>query len=575
METTRPASEKSDPGKDELACLVQQRREVGDRDRAIVMATWDLLAKYVMPSKATFIDGGNQGYQRERAILDSTAPNALVLFASSLHGTMNDPTKMWFNISLGNEEWMDINGNDTRPAALKAWAYAAEHIAMNALTFGSANLYLALHEVYLDLGLLGTTALFMDHDPNDMDNIRSYYVHVRDLTIDEGEDGHVDFVIRSIKDMTPRKMRQRWKNAFLGRKVEGMLKSPREMSTRMELLHCVFPATDEDMVAAIPSALKPRRKWAYYSAWINPHDHTTVAVGGYDTMPYMVPRWMKAGNFVYGRSPAMTVMGDIMMVNKMAETVLRGAEKIVDPPLVLPAGGLLSPVRMAPGGLTFTDGDVKPQPLIPPGASRIELGEALIERRQDAIRQGFFLPLFATPASPVKTATQVLQEVDERQRALSPMMFRLQGELFDPLLKRTLTHLNTTKRLPKLPDGFTIKDLRFKYVNPITSAVRQQEALSLTRAFEMMQPWASVDSGAFDWARVDNISKIILGASGCPTTAISTQSQVDSLRKQRAQQQAAETMANALPAAATAQAALQTAGAAQTKAAAAAAKAGV
>ncbi len=45
---------------------------------------------------------------------------------------------------------------------------------------------------------------------------------------------------------------------------------------------------------------------------------------------------------VYGRSPAMTVLPEIKMVNEMSQTVLNAGQKALDPPLLLQEDGALT-----------------------------------------------------------------------------------------------------------------------------------------------------------------------------------------------------------------------------------------
>ena len=62
---------------------------------------------------------------------------------------------------------------------------------------------------------------------------------------------------------------------------------------------------------------------------------------------------LKASNEIYGRSPAMTALPDVKMLNEMSKTTIKAAQKQVDPPLLVPDDGFLLPVRTVPGGLNF------------------------------------------------------------------------------------------------------------------------------------------------------------------------------------------------------------------------------
>ena len=60
-------------------------------------------------------------------------------------------------------------------------------------------------------------------------------------------------------------------------------------------------------------------------------------------MPYVVPRWWVISGEVYGRSPLMTALPQVKVANAATRTVMRAAEKAVDPPLTVPHEGLVGP----------------------------------------------------------------------------------------------------------------------------------------------------------------------------------------------------------------------------------------
>src|SRR5690242_15845561 len=78
---------------------------------------------------------------------------------------------------------------------------------------------------------------------------------------------------------------------------------------------------------------------------------TLIDVGGFDEVPYLVPRFSKVTGEIYGLGPGMTCLPDVKMLNEMAKTVVKAAQKIVDPPLQLPDSGFLVPIKTTPGSL--------------------------------------------------------------------------------------------------------------------------------------------------------------------------------------------------------------------------------
>jgi hypothetical protein len=539
--------------KNKLADAIVEREKTKRGERGSWESLWQSIARYCLPNSASFMEQVTPGQDRMRWILDSTAPRSLEMFASFLHTLLNNPASEWVRLGVEGEPELQLS------STVRAYLETCQKKIMNALTSPSADIYSQLHQVYLDIGAFGTAVMFEDVVNK---KLRCRVYHLDDCVIDEGEDENIDSMIRQ-RHQTKRAALQRFKADKLGREYENL--SDDKLGTKDRFLHAVIPATDP-LAAELPERQKLKGA-AYYSCWIlTGHENRILEYGSYEEFPYFVPRWYKARGEIYGRSPAMTAMPDIRMVNRMSDTILRGAEKIVDPPLVIPDGSLVSPVRLHAGGLTFTEGQVDIKTLIPPGTSRIETGNELLIARQQSIKEAFFTPLFVTPDSPVKTATQVLQEVDERNRALSPMLVRMQTELFSRLVTRTFNILDRSGILPKPPMELSGKQLKLEYVSPLIASQKQMEGLSLVRTFEMMAAWAQVDKGLFDWIDTDMVAQLLPLANGASAKIVQTKTKVDSVRKARAQQEQAAMQAQLMPEAAQAGAALMTAGAKVTQA---------
>ena len=516
---------------DKLARLLVER----ERSLRSARSTWDTLwqsvTRYCLPNSATFTETVSAGLERTRAILDSTAPRALEMFASFLHTLLNNPASRW--IRLGVEGEPDISKDPTN----RAWFELVEKKIIDALVAPEADIYSQLHQVYLDLGAVGTACLFSDVAPSGRLRIRNY--HMADCVVAEGEGENIDSMYRQRKT-TRRQALQRFGKENLGKKYQDVKGG--ELDKDVRFLHVCFPSTDP-AADEFPTKIK-RLKAPFVAAWIDTEDdEKLIETATYEEFPYHVPRWYKARGEIYGRSPAMTVLPDIRMVNRMSDTILRGAEKIVDPPLYLPDGALVSPVRLFPGGMTFTEGNVEIRTLIPPGTSRIETGNELLKNRQQAIKEGFFTPLFVTPDSPVKTATQVLQEVDERNRALSPMLVRIQTELFHLLVTRVYNILDRSGQIPPKPQALAGQTVRLEYVSPLIASQKQVEGLAVSRMFDQMALWAQVDPGIFDWIDTDKTARVIHAASGAPAELARNQTQVTELRAIRAKAQDAQAQA--------------------------------
>ncbi len=510
---------------DKLAkTMVTREEHLRSGERNELDSLFQQIARYTFPRKATFLDQVSPGVERNRFVLDSTAGRSLELFASFLHTLLNNPSVQWIKLRVKSNE--ELN----KQTDVKQWLEAAAKAVLDILTSEDGNIYSHLHEVYLDLGAFGTAILYIDV-VNGRFRVQAY--HLNDCVIDENSRGVIDTMFRT-ELFRPRQAKELFGDQPLGKSIDDNKKNE-----PVEFMHCVFPMTDKELSEGLPVAVRNNGA-PFAQVWINKRDRVTVKKSVYEEFPYMVPRWYRMRGSRYGRSPAMTALPDIRMSNRMMETILRGAEKLVDPPLFIPDGGLASPVRLFPGGLTFGERNSEPKPIIPPGASRIEFGDQLLKDRQQAIRDAFFVNLFATPESPVKTATQVLQEFDERNRAVSPMIIRTQDELFHKMVTRSFNVADRAGLLPEPPSALDEEVIGIEFVSPLSSSQREQEALGTLRLIETVLPWAQIDPGIFDPFDFDEVAIVAHGGSGAPASIMRDEGDIKKLREARQAQQEQE-----------------------------------
>jgi hypothetical protein len=513
-----------------LGKTIVARWETEDAKRATWKPLWQSCSRYALPNEASFQETITPGTERTRYILDSTAPRSLELFASFLHTLLNNPSSKWIT--------MGIDGEDPTRYTLpeKQWFENVAQIMQSSMAAPKADVYSQLHQLYLMLGNAGTGVLYVDMDAEKDLRIRQY--HIDDCVIWEDESEMVNGIIRRRK-YSRRQALSKWPDKDLGESFKNRpTQDPSKwLDEELTFYHgCMASKEAEEFDT------KLKENFPFVATWVEEKAKHVISQEGYEEFPYIAGRWYKARGEVWGRSPTMTAMPDIRMVNRMSDTILRGAEKIVDPPIVIPDGGLVSPVRLSPGGITYSEGQIEPKTLIPPGTSRIETGNQLLEQRQQAIREAYFVPLFVTPESPVKTATQVLQEVDERNRAVSPMLVRVQGEVLQRLTRRVYGLLARAEKFPVPPSSILDpkRQLKVDYQSPLIASQRQMEGLSVVRLFETLAPWGQIDPGVFDNVDPDEVAKVLHMASNAPTSIWRSESKRDAVRAARFKQMEAQ-----------------------------------
>jgi hypothetical protein len=277
----------------------------------------------------------------------------------------------------------------------------------------------------------------------------------------------------------------------------------------------------------------------FASVYIDPKNKKILSESGFDEFPYVAPRFLKASFEIgYGRSPAMSALPDIKMINKMSEVTIRAAQKQVDPPLLVPDDGFMLPIRTVPGGLNFyrsgTRDRIEPLNI---GANN-PLGLNMEEQRRQAIRSAFYVDQLILSQGPQMTATEVVQRTEEKMRLLGPVLGRLQAELLQPLISRVYNLMVRQKTFAAAPDFMRNSQIEIEYVSPLAKAQKQGDVQSALRMLELFGPLAQLDQQVLDYIDADGMAKYLLKTLSIPATTIRGDGEVAQMRSMRQEQQA-------------------------------------
>lgn len=523
--------------------IVIEREAVAVRVRNEREGLWRVLQNYVRPTSLTYEERQGSADVRERRILESTAATSLELFASFLMssvlvaGTAGAPA---FRIVPASASGRPLRREEVSPEFLMWQERAVEEIR-HAMFSGPRSGVEVLHNVCLDLGVYGTACFAIWEDPDGVPPLRWSHYPVWAVSGELGPDGDISAVYINER-MTRRRAMMRWPE---------MASVFERASEEVELLYVAMSADDPDVEVVFDEATRARGG-SWYGMWVLRNPRTVVSTAAYMEQPIFMPAWYRVDNTVWGRSPAMTAIGDIVTANSLMELIIRGTEKLVDPPWVVADGALLSPLRLHPGGITYTDGNAEGlSPLLPPGASRIDIGTALLQDRVARIERAFFLHLFQdtnpTGSKQPRTAYEVALTQDERNRAVAPMVQRLQSKMIDPMVWRVLGVLVRNGVVPPPPLDIG-RRMVLVHRSPVVASQQQLDAMNVMRWLESAAIVAQMDPSALDWIDGDAVVKRLHESSGAPIGVLRSRSDVEALRAARAQQTQAQKMVEAAPA---------------------------
>jgi hypothetical protein len=446
-------------------------------ERATWESHWQEVAEYVMPDKANFVNVMTPGSKIGANIADASAIRAHEILSAGLHGNLTSPSAPWFSLKI---EGKDLNSKEVRQ-----WLKDVE-----------AEIYLALNETnwnqeiyatYEELTGFGTSPLCVEEDQDKAIKFNSR--PLSECLIEEDALGNVDTVFRLFK-MTVRQMVEEFGLDKLSKPAKDVWEKENKPDQQFDIIHAVYPRYNR-----VPkSGLSINKKWA--SVYLEKDSGHILRESGFDEFPYLVPRWSKSSNEVYGRSPAMKALPDIKMLNAMSKTNIRAAQKAVDPPLQIPWNMFVSPMKTNPGGANLVRLDMMATGVKElPHAQNLPIGLEMEDRRREFIKEAFHVNLFLMleQPRPMMTATEVMERVEEKMVVLGPVIGRLQTELLSPLIDKVYRIIKNAGRLPEVPPELEGKKFDIEYISPLARAQKFQQILAMQRGLNYVGMLANYD----------------------------------------------------------------------------------
>ncbi len=475
---------------------------------------WQEVADYMQPRKADVTKSRSKGDKRTELIFDSSPLQSVELLAASLHGMLTNPSTPWF--SLRFKEYEMENEDEA-----KEWLEDATEVMYSA--FNKSNFQQEIFELYHDLITFGTAAMFIEEDDDDL--LKFSTRHINEIFIAENDKGRIEYSIRKFK-ISARSAIQKF-GAVSNNIAVVAKKDPYE---EVEILHAVYPRSDFD------PKKQDQSNMPFASVYLDAESGDELSVSGFREFPFVVPRYLKASHEIYGRSPAMTALPDVKMLNEMSKTTIKSAQKQVDPPLLVPDDGFILPVRTVPGGLNFyrsgTRDRIEPLNI----GANTPLGLNMEEQRRNSIRNAFYVNQLMMQSGPQMTATEVIQRNEEKMRLLGPVLGRLQSELLKPLIDRTFAILLRKNLFRPAPNFLSGRDIEIEYVSPLAKAQKSTELSSIMRAIEIMGSLSNV-APVFDHINMDKLVRHLADIVGVPQKILKPQNQLNAERQQAEAQQ--------------------------------------
>lgn len=482
---------------------------------------WQEVTDYILPRKNTVLNSKSPGQKRTWQLLDNIGVYCNELLAGALQGMLTNPDLPWFEFTTG-----DIMLDQQDDVAKWLQNTARRVLAV----LNNSNFQTEVHELYIDIGSIGTSLMQIEDDDETV--VRFSTKFIAEYFIKENNRGFVDQVYREWKWDAQRIVQE-----FGIKNVPPLVQKAYEKgdeSSKFCVIHAVYPKKLLDG--------EDTSKMPYASQYFISEEDFEISVGDFGTFPFAVPRWSKAAGEEYGRSPGMNALPELKVLNKMNETMLKGAQKMVDPPLQLPDDGFVMPLETGPAGLNFYRSGTTD--LIKPifNDTNVEFGYQAMQDRRQRVKDSYYVDQLKLPPqqNTPMTATEVMQRTEEAMRLLGPLLGRMNSEFLRPLIQRVYNIMVEKKLIDQAPDALAASRVDVRYSSLIAKSQRVNEAQGILRTMGAAASFIQISPAAAQNFDADAAVRLLGQYYGAPTQIFKSQKDVAALRdaQMQAQQQA-------------------------------------
>lgn len=304
-----------------------QRFRVLKRNKQSLKSLYSLISEYVYNREYDNNKGvPNSGIFADEDIYDNTAQRANGIMANVMVNNIwpNGPRTFFLN-----RTW---NTPDT--AEVKAYFEYVNQQMYSVMDNTKAGLQTALDEYMLDQGSFGISGIYVKEKEND-DTVPIRYEAwgIQGRYIDEGPDGNIDTIFSEIT-MTTRNAVKVYGLQNLSAKVRKDFENG-DIENPVKILHVIEPRLERD------KSKKGVKDMPIASIHIEIETRKILKESGLEEMPVFMGRFSKVPGEIYGRSPSMVAMPDILEMNAVREAISIATEKQLDPPLAVYDDGAL------------------------------------------------------------------------------------------------------------------------------------------------------------------------------------------------------------------------------------------
>lgn len=535
-----------------------------DTDKKPLLPIYQTIGEFIRLRKQNFtVDSKISQYLTPKDIFDTTAVHSNNTMAAALLGNM------WPN---GAKSIRIV-----RPDSLISTSAVDDYFKKisvkltNAMDHPKAKLSLCLDEFENDLGAFGTCGIAVFEEAS-IDAPIAYKVwDVKTMLLDEDKNGTIDTIFNNF-NLNVRQVVDEYGYKNVSEKVRKLYDN-KKYDEQVKLLHAITPRP----LAEMKKGGKTNKGMPYASYHIEVETRHLIKESGYKRVPVIVGRFYRVPGEIFGRSPGMYALSDILELNAVREAKMLATEKMLDPPLAVYDDGTLGAgqVDTSAGGMTVFNisgrlGNTKPiEPIYTVG--EMQYTDKHIEQLMFNITQQFYIDRLLDLNNETR---MTLGEAQIRNRirgdSLTAIFNRRENEVLTPIIDLSLA-IMMDKKLLGVREGSVEKAgkvvmgeevitippevqnlidsgrewYKIQYISPAKRMQQAEEMQGIMTVTELLGQIAQYDPTVLDWLNRDVMARRATELSGGPNELIQSGTEVAQIRQMRAQQQEAMAQAEA------------------------------
>lgn len=507
---------------DEHAKKVIKLYEASKEMRHNFDSQFEDIRKLVRPDTLRFNSGVNvPGQDNYDHVYDGTAKDAAQELAAGLISHIVNPADRFFDLTINEKEELKFDHQSL------LWLDQVSQQIYDQYSIEEGRFNMAMDEAFLDLVAFGTTVIFNYWSPKRQHLMfRTYPLAA--CTLLEDDDEMVDTVFRVMARTYSQLVKQFGENGITPDIKKSAQENPQKKFT---ILHAVMPRIDRKL-NKLTAENKP-----FASDWICIETKETLMKSGFDQFPYLTPRWRKYADEVYGRSPAMTCIDDVKMLNKFEYLLLKAGTKAIDPALLVPNDGFILPIRSAPGSINYKEPDAGNIEMLPM-SDKLPFSEEKAQQKREFIRKCFHSDWLRMEKQNVEmTAYEVQDRREEKLRLLAPSLSRIEMELLSKMITFSYNTLAQKDYIPEAPPNLDGRKLKIEYTSPASKAQLGIKVVAMDRYIQRLLPLSDRNPEIMDNLDVDAYAQELSIYQGTPRKIVRDPKVRDQIRGDRQEQE--------------------------------------